>query len=244
MSNTSIACPAEMNADAWAAPLRPGGAGATLVRGRAVIRAEAAALLALADGLDEQFAAAAALLAATRSTIVVSGVGKSWLVGTRLSGTLNAMGTPSSTLHPTEALHGDLGRLRRGDVLLVLSNSGETPEVLALIDAARLTVSSLRVVAVTGRRISSLAQAADIVIDLGSMTEVCPLGLVPTTSAVVMSALGDALSVAVAMARGFTAQDFARLHPGGQLGAQARAGNARRREQWDFMAAALNSDDS
>ena len=244
MSNTSIACPAGKDADAWASPLRPGGAAATLARGRAAVRAEAAALLALADGLDEQFPAAVALLAAARGMIVVSGVGKSWLVGTRLSGTLNAMGTPSSTLHPTEALHGDLGRLRPGDVLLVLSNSGETPEVLALTDIARSTVPGLPVVAITRRRSSSLAHAADIMIGLGSMTKVCPLGLVPTTSAVVMAALGDALSVAVATRRGFTVQDVAHLHPNGQLGTQARAGNSCAREQWDPLAAAHRSDDS
>ncbi len=191
---------------------------ALLLHARAVIREEAAALRKLALRLDGRFAAAAALVLAARGLVVVSGVGKSWLVGARLSATLAATGTPSITLHPTEALHGDLGRVRPGDLLLVLSKSGETAEVLALLGAARAAVPGLVVIAVTGNRASSIARAADAVVSMGAVREACSLGLVPTTSAVVMAALGDALVVSVAAARGLTARDFARVHPGGDLG--------------------------
>jgi arabinose-5-phosphate isomerase len=191
---------------------------ALIVRGRAAIRAEASALLDLAYGLDGHFAVVAALIAATQGLVVVSGVGKSRLVGARLSATLAATGTPSTTLHPTEALHGDLGRLRSGDLLMVLSNSGETPEVMTLIGAARAAIPGLAVVAITSSNASSIARAADVAVSIGKNREVCSLGLAPTTSAVVMAALGDAIAVAVAAARGFTMHDFARLHPGGHLG--------------------------
>lgn len=210
-------------ADGASAPIERLDMEALLARGRAAVHEEAAALLELACNLDERFAAAAALIVATRGLVVVSGVGKSWLVGARLSATLSATGTPSVTLHPTEALHGDLGRLRQGDLLLVLSNSGETAEVLALIDAARAAVPDVAVVAVTGNGASSIARAAGVAVSVGAMREVCPLGLAPTTSAIAMAALGDALAVAVAAAHGFSMRDFARLHPGGQLGRRTSA---------------------
>lgn len=206
--------------DGMAKPDGQTDAEALIVRGRAAIRAEAAALLDLAFGLDGQFAVVAALIVATQGLVVVSGVDESWLVGARLSATLVATGTPSTTLHPTKALHGDLGLLRSGDLLMVLSNSGETPEVMTLLSAARAAVPGLAVVAITGSNASLIARAADVTVSIGKNREVCSLGLAPTTSAVVMAALGDAMAVAVAAARGFTMRDFARLHPGGHLGQQ------------------------
>ncbi len=219
----TTSCTKHRKAGGMSAPVERSDMEALLARGRATVREEAAALMDLARNLDGRFAAATALILATQGLVVVSGVGKSWLVGARLSATLTATGTASVTLHPTEALHGDLGRLRRGDLLLVLSNSGETAEVLALITAARGAVPGLAIVAVTGNGACSIARAADVAVSMGAMREVCPLGLAPTTSAVAMAALGDALAVAVATTRGFTVRDFTRFHPGGHLGQRTSA---------------------
>ena len=194
-----------------------------LRRGRAVINEEAEALRGLAFRLDERFVSLAELILATRGLVVVSGFGKSWLVGARLSATLAATGTRSIMLHPTDALHGDLGRLQDGDLLLVISNSGETAEVLALIRAAQAAVPGLATAALTGNDRSAIACAVDVVVSVGNVREACSLGLAPTTSAIVMAALGDAMVVAVAASRGFDKHDFARLHPGGTLGQVVQA---------------------
>ncbi|OFV85598.1 MAG: D-arabinose 5-phosphate isomerase [Acidobacteria bacterium RBG_16_70_10] len=148
--------------------------------------------------------------------MVVTGMGKSGLIGQKISATLASTGTPSLFLHPAEAIHGDLGRIVKGDVLLAVSNSGDTEEILALVEWVRRLGSPL--VALTGNPRSPLAQAADAHLDVSIRTEACPLGLAPTASTTAALAMGDALSMALLERRGFTVDDFAVLHPGGRLG--------------------------
>ena len=152
---------------------------------------------------------------------VVSGVGKSGLIGQKLSSTLASTGTKSLFLHPTEALHGDLGRVRQQDVALLLSQSGETEEVVRLIDP--LKAIGARVIAMTGAPESTLARNADLVLECGRAPEACPLGLAPTSSTASQLALGDALAMTVQKLRGFQREDYARFHPGGIARPQAHA---------------------
>lgn len=187
-----------------------------LERARAIIRQEAVALERLSDRIDESVCMLADHILSSTGIVLVCGVGKSRLVGEKISATLASTGTRSIMLDPVDALHGDLGRVRAGDVILALSNSGETAELMPLIRAVRQL--PVIVAAITGRAISSLAQAADVVIDIGSIKEACALGLAPTTSTTAMAAMGDALALILQERRGFTRQDFARLHPGGSLG--------------------------
>ncbi|MER8563490.1 KpsF/GutQ family sugar-phosphate isomerase [Mesorhizobium sp. M0578] len=187
-----------------------------LERAKAIIRKEAAALEALSNRIDEHICVLADYILRSTGTVVVCGIGKSRLVGEKISAILASTGTRSITLNPVDALHGDLGRVRAGDVILALSNSGETAELMQLIRAVRQLPVILA--AITGRATSSLAQAADVVIDIGSMQEAGALGLAPTTSTIVMAATGDALALILKERRGFTREDFARLHPGGSLG--------------------------
>ncbi len=184
--------------------------------GRRVLRAEAKAVDALAGRLGESFARAAQLVAASRETIVLAGVGKSGLVARKVAATMTSTGTAATFLHPVDALHGDLGIIARGAVVLVFSRSGATTELLGLLasDAARRTT----LVALVGDLDSPLARRADVVLDCAVSGEACALGLSPTTSTTAALAMGDALAVAVARLRGFGANDFARLHPGGALG--------------------------
>lgn len=190
-----------------------------LAWGREVVRAEAEALAALAGRLDGSFARAVAELLAClerRGRVVVTGLGKSGLVGRRLSATLNSLGTPSLYLHPVEAAHGDLGVLQPQDLALALSQSGETREVVALCaEFGRLRIPIL---AFTGDVRSSLAREARVTLDCSVRSEACALGLAPTSSSALQSALGDALAVAVFRARGLSEADFAFRHPGGALG--------------------------
>ncbi|MES0057223.1 SIS domain-containing protein [Mesorhizobium sp. M0078] len=192
-----------------------------LERARAIIRQEAAALESLSNSLDESICMLAASILSSTGIVVVCGIGKSRLVGEKISASLASTGTRSITLDPVDALHGDLGRVRAGDVILALSNSGETAELLQFIRAVR----HLRVIvaAITGRACSSLAQAADVVLDIGLTQEACALGLAPTTSTTAMGAMGDALALILQEQRGFTRQDFARLHPSGSLGRELNA---------------------
>ncbi|MBV9777567.1 MAG: KpsF/GutQ family sugar-phosphate isomerase [Acetobacteraceae bacterium] len=187
---------------------------------RAVLGTEAQALRALATALDEEFTRAVEILANASGRVVVSGMGKSGHVGRKLTATLASTGTPALFVHPAEASHGDLGMIVGGDAVLALSNSGETPELADIVAHARRF--ALPIVAVTARRGSALARAADAVLLLPQAPEACPMGLAPTTSTVMQMALGDALAVALLTRRGFTAADFGRFHPGGRLGARLR----------------------
>ncbi len=187
---------------------------------RAVLHAEAAGLHALADGLDGAFVRAVDLLARTSGRVVVSGMGKSGLVGRKVAATLASTGTPAMFVHPAEASHGDLGMIVAGDSVLALSNSGETTELADLIAHAKRF--GLPLLAITGRLGSTLAGAADIALILPPAGEACPTGMAPTTSTTMQMALGDALAVALLTRRGFTAGDFHQFHPGGRLGARLR----------------------
>jgi len=187
---------------------------------RVVLAAEAAGLRALAASLDRTFSDAVDRLAACAGRVVVSGMGKSGLVGRKIAATLASTGTPSMFVHPAEASHGDLGMIVPGDAVLALSNSGETSELADLVGHARRF--GLPLVAITGRGGSALARAADVVLLLPPAAEACPMGLAPTTSTTMQLALGDALAVALLTRRGFTATDFSANHPGGRLGAQLR----------------------
>ena len=185
--------------------------------GRRVLREEAEALRTLADRLDDSFDRAIALLRDVQGgRVVVTGMGKSGHVGKKVTGTLASTGTPALFLHPAEALHGDLGMVTEADVVLALSYSGETDELLAILPALKRRAQSL--IAVTGRSESTLARAADVVLDVQVTREACPLQLAPTTSTTAMMALGDALAVALMEVRGFRADDYALLHPAGSLG--------------------------
>ncbi len=188
----------------------------TVARGRDVLAQEAAAVQALAGRLDGRFADAVALLASRPGRIVVSGVGKSGAIARKIAATLTSTGTPATFLHPVDSVHGDLGIVGRGDAAIVLSKSGETDELMPLV--AHLKRLGVPVVALTGQLDSTLARQADVALDAGVAAEACPFDLAPTTSTTVALALGDALAVALLETKGFQAEDFARLHPGGALG--------------------------
>ncbi len=195
--------------------------------GENVVRIEAEALRALADRLAgsmaKPFEDALECLHTCGGRVVVTGMGKSGLVARKIAATLSSTGTPALFLHPAEAVHGDLGMIVRGDILLALSSSGETEEILKLL--ATIKRLGVKLIALTGELRSSLAQAADIALDCSVGKEACPLGLSPTASTTTMLALGDALAVALAEKRGFREEDFADLHPGGKLGKRlARVG--------------------
>jgi len=183
---------------------------------RRVLEIEAQAILDLAPRLDERFDRAVELLYAGPGRAVVTGMGKSGIIAQKVSATLASTGTPSLYLHPVEAVHGDLGRIVKGDVVLAISNSGDTDELLALLVQVKRLGSPL--VALTGNPRSPLAQAADVHLDVSIRQEACPLGLAPTASTTAALAMGDALSMALIERRGFTVDDFAVLHPGGLLG--------------------------
>jgi len=193
-----------------------GPAGDRLAQAEEVIRLEARTIEGLVQHLDAGFEEAVDRILGSEGLLIVTGVGKARLVGTKLSATFASTGTPSIALHPTEALHGDLGRIRADDVVLAISNSGETEEVKSLIPHVRRIGAC--VIAMTGKRESSLGRLSDIILDIGSVDEACPLGLAPTASTSAMMALGDALAMVVLSARGFSREDYARYHPGGALG--------------------------
>jgi arabinose-5-phosphate isomerase len=189
---------------------------ASLAHARRVLEIEAAAIQALADRLDDGFARAIERIAACAGKVVVTGMGKSGHVCRKIAATLASTGTPAFFLHAAEALHGDLGMVERKDLVLAISNSGETQEILDLVQI--LERLGLPLVAMTGRLDSTLARAADVVLDVSVAEEACPLGLAPTASTTAMLAMGDALAVALLEHRGFRAEDFAALHPAGALG--------------------------
>ncbi len=184
--------------------------------GRRVLEVETRGLLALAGRVDGAFSAACRLLLACRGRVVCTGMGKSGHIARKIAATLASTGTPAFYVHPGEAGHGDLGMVTDDDVVLALSNSGETDEVLMLLPVLKRQGNA--VVAMTGRPESTLATTADIHLDVSVPAEACPLDLAPTTSTTAALALGDALAVALLEARGFTADDFARSHPAGTLG--------------------------
>ncbi len=183
---------------------------------RAIVREEAAALLKVADRLDQSFIDAVELLRRCPGRVCVTGTGKSADVGQKIAGTLNSTGTRAYVLDVTRAAHGDLGMLHHHDVVLALSHSGESEEVVRLLPSLRELSQGL--VALTGNGQSTLAKSADVAVVLGPLEEVCPLGLAPSTSTTAMIAVGDALAFALARLREFTPEDFARFHPAGSLG--------------------------
>jgi len=187
-----------------------------LAAARRVLDIEAGAVAALSTRLDAQFARAVELILACRGRAVVSGIGKSGHVASKIASTLASTGTPAFFLHPAEASHGDLGMITGEDVMLALSNSGESGELLAIVPTVKRR--GARLIAMTGNARSTLAREADVHLDAGVAEEACPLGLAPTASTTAALALGDALAVALLEARGFGPEDFARSHPGGTLG--------------------------
>ncbi len=187
-----------------------------IARGRRVLATEAEAVAALEHRLGGPFAEACRLILACEGRVVVTGMGKSGHVGSKIAATLASTGTPSFFLHAAEAIHGDIGMITARDVVLVLSNSGETDELLTILPVIkRLDVP---MIAITGNPASTLARYATVTLDVSVPAEACPLNLAPTASTTATLAMGDALAVAVLEARGFTEEDFARSHPGGSLG--------------------------
>ena len=185
-------------------------------RGRSVIRMERDALAALAARVDESFASAVTMLAEAEGQVIVSGVGKSGLIGQKIAATFRSTGTPATFLHPTEAMHGDLGLVGPSDVALLITKSGETDELTPLVE--QLKRFGVPMIVLTGSVDSFLARQADVFLDASVTDEACPTTDVPTTSTTTALALGDALAVALLAAKGFRREDFARLHPGGSLG--------------------------
>jgi len=183
---------------------------------RAVIETEAAAISALAERVDEQFLAACETMLSCKGRIVVIGMGKSGHVGSKIAATLASTGTPAFFVHPAEAGHGDMGMIKAEDVVLLLSNSGETDELNAILPPLKRL--GVPLVAMTGNPTSTLARHADMHIDVSVAKEACPLGLAPTSSTTATMVMGDALAVALLESRGFTKEDFARSHPSGALG--------------------------
>ena len=183
---------------------------------RDVLRIEADALDLVRGRLDRSIVRAASVVHRCEGGVIVTGMGKAGLVGQKLAATLASTGTRAYPLHPAEAIHGDLGRIRTGDVVIALSQSGETDEVLRIVPAIRKLGAVL--MAITERSASSLGRAADLCIALGPIEEACPLGLAPSASSTAMMAVGDALALLVSRMRGFRVEDFAVYHPGGNLG--------------------------
>ena len=183
---------------------------------RRVLRIEAQAIEGMLARLDERFERAVELLFQCKGRVVVTGMGKSGLIGRKIAATFSSTGTPSLFLHPAEALHGDLGMLVREDVLLAISYSGETEEIIALLDTVKRL--SIPLVTLAGNPRSTLAAASDVVLDISVKEEACTLNLAPTASTAASMAMGDALAIALLECRGFGPADFAILHPGGRLG--------------------------
>jgi arabinose-5-phosphate isomerase len=183
---------------------------------RKVLQTEAAAVLALADRLDERFDRAVELLHGCRGRVILTGMGKSGIICQKIAATLSSTGTPAHFLHPADAIHGDLGMIQSDDVVLAVSYSGETDEILRLLEFIRRLGAKL--IAVTGSATSALAQAADVALDCGVSEEACPMNLVPTASTTAALAIGDALAMTLLVEKGFKQEDFVNLHPGGTLG--------------------------
>ncbi len=184
--------------------------------GIAVLKTEADSINALIDRIDQKFHTACEMILACQGRIVVTGMGKSGHIGNKIAATLASTGTPAFFMHPGEASHGDLGMITEQDLVIALSNSGEVSEIITLLPLLKRLPVPL--ISLTGNAKSTLAEMADINLDVGVEKEACPLGLAPTSSTTASLAMGDALAIAVLEARGFTEEDFARSHPGGSLG--------------------------
>ncbi len=187
-----------------------------LEEAKKVILAEAEAVAALAGRLNSSFEDAVRMILAGKGRVVISGMGKSGLIGQKIASTMASTGTPAFFLHPAEGIHGDLGMIMTGDVVIGISNSGETEELLRILPSIKRLGAGL--IAMTGNPASNLARSADIFLDVSVKEEACPLGLAPTSSTTATLAMGDALAVALLVERGFRAEDFAIFHPGGSLG--------------------------
>ena len=185
---------------------------------REVIKAEAEAIGSVTPIVDASFAEAAGMIYNCTGSCIVSGIGKAGIIGQKISATMASTGTPSHFLHPVEAVHGDLGRLRKDDIVIVLSYGGETDEVTRLINLVKQL--EIKLVAITGDSDSTLSKYADVVLCMGQISEACPLGVAPSVSTACMLAVGDALAFTVMKARNFSVEDYVRFHPGGSLGAK------------------------
>ena len=184
--------------------------------GKGVIQAEAEAVVALVDRINDQFEKAVSAIISCKGRLVVLGVGKSGLIAQKIAATMASTGTPSQFVHPGDAFHGDLGMITKNDIVLIISNSGETHELVQIIPAIRN--KKVHIIGMIGREKSTLYNSVDIVIDTSVEKEACLLNLAPTSSTTATLAMGDALSISILEYRGFSAQDFAELHPGGSLG--------------------------
>ncbi len=188
----------------------------TIKQAKRVLRIEADAVAALIERIDEQFERAVEIILSNKGRVVVTGMGKSGLIGKKIAATLASTGTPALFLHPAEGIHGDLGMVTRGDTVIALSNSGETEEIARMLPSLKRL--GIRIISLTGNPESTLAKNSDVVINVGVKEEACPLGLAPTASTTATLAMGDALAVALLDKRGFKEEDFACFHPGGALG--------------------------
>jgi len=185
---------------------------------RKVIEAEADAIVSVTPIVDASFARACRMIYDCTGSCIISGIGKAGIIGQKVSATLASTGTPSHFLHPAEAVHGDLGRLRNNDVVIVLSYGGETDEVIRLINLVKQL--EIPLIAITGESDSTLCKHSDVALCMGQMSEACPLGVAPSVSTTCMLAVGDALAFTVMKARNFSVEDYVRFHPGGSLGAK------------------------
>jgi len=181
-----------------------------------VFRKEANAILSLIDRVNEDFIRAVSLLQSCTGKVIVTGIGKSGIISQKIASTLSCSGTPALFLHPAEGIHGDIGMVSKNDVVIAVSNSGETDELLKILPVIKRL--GIKLIVVTGNPESLLSKSGDAVLDLGVQEEACPLGLIPTTSTAAAMAMGDALALALLESRGFKEEDFAALHPGGALG--------------------------
>ncbi|MCX5852118.1 MAG: KpsF/GutQ family sugar-phosphate isomerase [Deltaproteobacteria bacterium] len=192
-----------------------------IAQAKEVLRIEAESIFNLIERVDERFSRAVDVIYRSRGRVIVTGIGKSGLIGKKIVATLTSTGTPAIFLHPVEGLHGDLGIVHRDDVLLAISNSGETHELNLLTQSIREL--GVQIIALTGNMHSTLAAASDITIDVGVAREACPFGLAPTSSSTATLAMGDALAVALVNRNKFTEKDFIKFHPGGSLGQRLMA---------------------
>jgi arabinose-5-phosphate isomerase len=198
------------------APPAAGGVSPALALARRVLETEARAILGLVDRLDGRFEAAVEMLAHCRGRVITTGMGKSGIISRKIAATLSSTGTPAYFLHPAEAIHGDLGVVQADDVVVALSHSGETAEIVRLLEFIRRI--GARLIVLTGNAGSTLGQAADVTLDCRVDQEACPMNLAPTASTTAALALGDALAMTLLVRKGFREEDFASLHPGGGLG--------------------------
>ena len=185
---------------------------------RKVIEAEADAISSITPIVDASFLRACQMIYNCSGSCIVSGIGKAGIIGQKMSATLASTGTPSHFLHPAEAVHGDLGRLRENDIVIVLSYGGETDEVVRLINLVKQ--QQIKLIAITGQSDSTLCEHSDVTLCMGMMSEACPLGVAPSVSTTCMLAVGDALAFTVMKARKFSVEDYVRFHPGGSLGSK------------------------